>query len=133
MNFVRLATKNSVDNNANVCYNAPILKKGIGMKKLNKIEWYKWLVMVGVLLVITGNPLSLAFIADGVDIAILWLKDIVEAMFFYINKGSFYIMGAGLILATLGAGVMLGVDKERSTKKLKTKKTSSRDGMQYES
>lgn len=101
------------------------------MKKLNKIKLHTKLITAGAIFVAVGNPLSLVFIADGADIAVLWLGQIIQLLFMYAVQGSIYFVLGGLLILVLGIGMKLGSDTTKATKKLKTA-TGGKDGMKYE-
>jgi hypothetical protein len=97
------------------------------MLKLNRVKWYNKLIIGGVLLVALANPLSLVFIADGTDIAIVWLGQLVQLAFTYAVDFSPYIIGIGAVAIVLGFGASLGAKEKKTNyklEKLKHKKTA---------
>lgn len=101
------------------------------MKKLN-VTTHTKLITGGAILLLVGNPLSLAFLADGAEIAMMWLNELVQLAFVYAVEYSWVFVGLAVVLIVFGAGLKMGSDNKKYTKKLKSIKTSKRDGMQYE-
>lgn len=96
--------------------------------KLKNLEWYKKLIIVGVLLVGVFNPLSLIFITSGIDIAVMALSDALQAGLMFTMEYFYVPVGIGALAIVLGIGVHLGArEKQQVTKlkSLKNKKTES--------
>ena len=79
--------------------------------------------MAGSLLLLVGNPLSLLFIADGINIAFLALADLVEAVFRLSVDYSPIFMAIGAVAIVLGIGMAWGKAQANQTKKLKKMKS----------
>lgn len=96
--------------------------------KFKQLEWYKKLIIVGVLLIGVFNPLSLIFITSGIDVAVMALSDALQAGLIF-TMGYFYVpVGIGALSIVLGIGVHLGArenQKVAKLKSLKNKKTES--------
>lgn len=92
------------------------------MKRL-KIQ-HKFLIM-GVILIAVFNPLAVVLWADGMSVALEFLKDgLVEI--------SNYTVAIGATLVVVGLILMHSNKTAKSNKKLAKLKNTSKGGMQYE-
>lgn len=98
---------------------------------MKRIKWYNKLIILGGLIILMGNPLSLSFMADGVNVAVLFVADAIEFVFRQLIDFTLTIIGIGVMVLVLGVGARLGAEDKIKTAKLKKSK-GSKDGMKYE-
>lgn len=92
------------------------------MNKLTNLAWYNKLMAAGVLLIVVLNPLSLILLSSGIDLAVAFIGDLLQAGFEFGAEYAIYPMGIGAVALLVGFGASLGANSKANSKKLKTMK-----------
>jgi len=89
------------------------------MNKLKKMPWYNKLIGASTVVIVVGNPLSLTFAADGVDLAFKAVAGLAESAIMLGITISPFIVAAGAVGILLGFGVSMGVREAKKAMKMK--------------
>lgn len=100
------------------------------MNKVKNMEWFYKLIVIGLLLIVVLNPLSLILISSGIDLAVQFIGNSLQTGVEYATEYALYPMGLGAVLILLGGGAYLGQRERSNTAKLKSmkKKPSQKAG-----
>ena len=96
--------------------------KGYNMKNIKNIKWYNKLIIIGSLLLLTINPLSLIFISSGIEIAVQMIGNALQSGITIAIEYIYIPMGLGAVLIFLGIGASMGANEKNNIAKLKSMK-----------